>query len=52
MAWHRRQKEILDNERRLMANVPGWVVGQRRFYTQWEDRPDKDQLDPRKMGPW
>lgn len=50
--WERRQKELLDNERALMAHVPGWVVGGRRFFTQWEDRPDKDQLDPRKPGPW
>ena len=51
-AWARRQKEILDNERALMADVPGWVVGRRRYHTQWEDKPDKDAVDPRKLGPW
>lgn len=50
--WERRQAEMLDNERELMKNVPGWVVGQRRYYTQWEDRPDVDVLDRRKAGPW
>lgn len=50
--WQRRQKEILANERTLMADVPGWVVNQRRFWTQWESRPDKDAVDPRKPGPW
>jgi hypothetical protein len=52
VAWERRQKEILDKERSLMASVSGWVVGQRRYLTQWEDKPDKDQLDTRKPGPW
>ncbi len=52
VAWERRQKEILDKERSLMASVSGWVVGQRRYLTQWEDKPDKDQLDVRKPGPW
>lgn len=28
------------------------VVGQRRFFTTWEDRPDTDALDKRKVGPW
>jgi len=53
-AWERRQKEILDRERALMHAAPGgaWVVGQRRYLTQWEDKPDKDQLDVRKPGPW
>ncbi len=50
--WLRRQKEILDGERALMAKVPGWVVGQRRFFTSWEDKPDVDSLDRRKTGPW
>ena len=51
--WERRQAEIRDNERRLMsATTPGWVVGRRRFFTQWEDRPDKEALDARKIGPW
>ncbi len=36
--WSRRQAELLDGERKLMANVPGWVVGQRRYFTQWEDK--------------
>ena len=52
VAWERRQKESLDKERSLMASVSGWVVGQRRYLTQWEDKPDKDQLDTRKPGPW
>ena len=51
-AWSRRQAELLDNERALMAGVGGWVVGRRRYFTQWEDKPDKDQLDQRKPGPW
>lgn len=50
--WTSRQKEYLDNERALMAGVPGWVVGKRRYLTQWEDRPDRDVLDLRKAGPW
>ena len=45
--WERRQKECLDGERDLMKGVKGWVVGSRRFFTQWEDKPDKDVLDPR-----
>lgn len=50
--WIRRQKELLDGERELMKDVPGWVVGQRRFYTQWEEKPGIDHLDQRKPGPW
>ena len=50
--WLRREKEYLDNERQLMAGVPGWVVGKRRYFTQWEDKPDRDVLDLRKAGPW
>jgi hypothetical protein len=45
--WERRQKECLDGERDLMKGVKGWVVGSRRYFTQWEDKPDKDVLDPR-----
>lgn len=52
VAWTARQKELLDNERRLMAGVPGWVTGRKRYFTQWEDRPDRDVLDKRKLGPW
>ena len=52
VAWERRQKELLDGERALMAGVKGWVVGGRRYLTQWEDRPNKDQLDQRKPRPW
>ncbi len=50
--WSRRQAELLDAERDLMKDVPGWVVGQRRYFTSWEDRPDIDSLDRRKPGPW
>ena len=50
--WERRQKEALDAERALMGAVPGWVVGRRRYFTQPEDRPDKDVLDQRRVGPW
>jgi hypothetical protein len=50
--WQRRQKELLDSERELMKNVPGWVVGQRRYYTSWEDRPNADVFDKRKIGNW
>ena len=50
--WTAREKEYLDNERALMAAVPGWVVGKRRYLTQWDDRPDRDVLDTRKPGPW
>lgn len=50
--WLRRQKELLDGERELMRHVPGWVVGQRRYFTTWEDRPNVDVLDKRKAGPW
>jgi hypothetical protein len=50
--WLRRQKELLDGERELMRHVPGWVVGQRRYFTSWEDRPNVDVLDKRKAGPW
>ena len=39
-------------ERKLMASRPDWVVGKRRFFLQWEDRPDLDALDPRKIGPF
>jgi hypothetical protein len=45
--WERRQKECLDGERDLMQHVKGWVVGGRRYFTQWEDKPDKDVLDQR-----
>jgi len=50
--WQRRQKELLDTERELMKSVPGWVVGQRRYYTSWEDRPNADLFDKRKIGNW
>ena len=50
--WLRREKEYLDNERQLMADVPGWVVGKRRYFTQWEDKPDREVLDTRKPGPF
>ena len=50
--WLRRQKEFLDAERALMANVPGWTVGRRRYATQWETKPDVDVLDLRKPGVW
>jgi len=50
--WLRRQKEVLDRERELMAGKPGWVVGKSRFWTQAEKRPDMDVLDTRKTGPW
>lgn len=50
--WERRQKEYLDRERELMKDVPGWVVGQRRYFTQFEEKPDADVLDKRKIGPW
>ena len=50
--WAARQKEMLDNERELMAHKPGWVVNKRRYFTQWEDRPDRDVLDLRKPGIW
>ena len=48
--WERRQKECLDNERDLMQHAKGWVVGGRRYFTQWEDKPDKDVLDQRVSG--
>jgi hypothetical protein len=35
-----------------MASRPDWVVGKRRFFLQWEDKPDIDCLDPRKLGPF
>jgi len=41
--WQRKQKEFLDKERELMSDVDGWVVGRRRFFTQWEDKPDIDR---------
>ena len=47
--WERREKEYLDNERELMAGNEGWVVGKRRYMTQWEDKPDRDLLDMRKL---
>jgi GRIM-19 protein len=49
--WLRRQKEYLDNERALMGNEPGWVVGKRRYITTFDDKPDIDVLDSRKVGP-
>jgi hypothetical protein len=52
VSWERKQKECLDGERKLMENVHGWVVGGRRYFTQWEDKPDKDALDQRRIGPW
>jgi hypothetical protein len=52
VAWEARQKALLDQERTLMKNVPGWVVGQRRYFTQWESKPDIDALHPGKPGPW
>ena len=50
--WERRQKECLDWERELMKGDPSWVVGKRRYATQHEDKPDKDLLDQRRLGPW
>ncbi len=50
--WERRQKEYLDKERELMSKVDGWVVGKRRYFTQFEDKPDVDLLDKRKLGAW
>lgn len=54
--WARREKELLDNERALMAGAPGgagaWVVGKRRFATQFEDKPDRDAVDPRRASVW
>ncbi len=50
--WAHRHKELLDRERELMKNVDGWVVGQRRYYTTWEDKPDVDAFDTKRMGPW
>lgn len=50
--WERREKEYLDNEREAMKKVDGWQVGKKRFYTQFEDKPDIDALDTRKLGPW
>ena len=50
--WQRREKELLDNERALMSNVPGWVVGKRRFATQFEERPDRDAVDLRRPSVW
>ena len=47
--WDRREKEYLDNERALMGGVEGWVVGKLRYATQWEDKPDRDLLDTRKL---
>jgi len=52
VSWERKQKECLDGERKLMSGVDGWVTGKRRYFTQWEDRPDKDTLDQRRIGPW
>lgn len=43
---------VYRRERKLMAARPDWVVGKRRFFLQWEDRPDLDALDPRKIGPF
>lgn len=50
--WLQREKEFLDAERKLMAGHADWVVGKRRYYTQFEDRPDTDALDSRKIGAW
>ena len=50
--WLRRQKEMLDNERTIMADAHGWVVNKPRYFTQAEKRPDMDVLDHRKVGPW
>lgn len=52
VAWQKRQKECLDNERKLMSGVEGWVVNKPRFFTQAEKKPDMDVLDARKVGPW
>ncbi len=38
-AWERRQKEALDNERKLMAAVPGFEVNKPRFYTGYQRTP-------------
>lgn len=40
------------SERKLMAARPDWVIGKRRFFLQWEDKPDIDCLEPRKIGPF
>ncbi len=53
--WARRQKELLDNERELMAGRDigsGWVVNKPRYWTQAETKPDQDALDHRRIGAW
>jgi hypothetical protein len=50
--WTRREKEYLDKERALMAGTPGWVVGKRRYLTQWDDKFDREVLDKRMPGPY
>jgi hypothetical protein len=52
--WQSRHKELLDQERALMGSVPGWVVGQRRYFTTWEERPQVDGSPSKsgKPGPW
>lgn len=38
-AWERRQKEALDNERKIMATVPGHVVNKPRYFTSYQRTP-------------
>lgn len=51
-AWQRRQKEMVDAERELMKDTPGWVVQKSRYWTQAEEKPDVNALDVRRPGPW
>ena len=51
-SYNRRKKEMIDREREWMADKPNWVVNRSFFFTQRQERPSFDPVDPRTMTPW
>ena len=48
-SYQKRHKEMVDREREWMRDRPEWTVNQSHFYTQRQDRPSNDPMDPRTM---
>ena len=53
--WQKRHKAMIDREREWMSDKPDWVVNRSVYYTQRQDRPPNNPLDPRtisKLNPY
>eukprot|EP01138_Halocafeteria_seosinensis_P009493 gb/GECG01009702.1/.p1 GENE.gb/GECG01009702.1/~~gb/GECG01009702.1/.p1 ORF type:complete len:144 (+),score=5.64 gb/GECG01009702.1/:1-432(+) len=48
--WQKRHKAMIDREREWMSDKPDWVVNRSVYYTQRQDRPPNNPLDPRTMS--